>query len=191
MDITVFRQLLARHRAELTRYYVRNLPVKAGRRAQSLVRDNFRLGGFMDGSLTKWAVTRRQTYGIGADSKRGPLLSSRKVLYHGTNYTPGNGRVTIYNNVTYAAIHNEGGTLRPRVTPKMRKYAWARYYESGGGKKGKPSKDADMWKGLALTKKQILNIRIPQRRFLGPSRRLDETLQKMIENDLNNILFRR
>lgn len=34
------------------------------------------------------------------------LLSSRRVLYSGTNYTPGNGRVIIYNDVAYAAIHN-------------------------------------------------------------------------------------
>lgn len=189
MDITTFRRLLTDHNTELVRYISRNLPIKAGAAARSFVRENFRLGGFRDGAITKWQVTRRQLTGKGADAKRGPLLSSRRVLYSGTNYTPGNGKVTIYNDVAYAAIHNEGGTVSPRVTPKMRKYAWARYYEAGGGKKNnRASAEARMWKGLALTKKQRLNIKIPQRRFLGPSKTLDVSIEKMIEKDLNTLL---
>ena len=106
MDITTFRRLLTDHNTELVKYFSRNLPIKAGATARSFVRENFRLGGFRDGAITKWQVTRRQLTGKGADAKRGPLLSSRRVLYSGTNYTPGNGRVIIYNDVAYAAIHN-------------------------------------------------------------------------------------
>lgn len=106
MDITTFRRLLTDHNTELVRYISRNLPIKAGAAARSFVRENFRLGGFRDGAITKWQVTRRQLTGKGADAKRGPLLSSRRVLYGGTNYTAGNGKVTIYNDMAYAAIHN-------------------------------------------------------------------------------------
>lgn len=184
------QQLLKRKNAELSGYFRRKLPVKAGAKVKSIVQGNFRLGGFQNGALEKWPETKRQSSGGGADARRGPLLSSRKVLYNGTGYTPGNGSVTIYNNVIYAGIHNEGGETNPRVTQKMRRYAWARYYAEEGGKakKGRSSDQADFWKGLALTKKKTLNIKIPKRQFMGPSKTIDATLQTMITTDLNTIL---
>lgn len=190
MEISEMQQLLKRKNAELSGYFRRKLPVKAGAKVKSIVQGNFRLGGFQNGALEKWPETKRQSSGGGADARRGPLLSSRMVLYNGTGYTPGNGSVTIYNNVIYAGIHNEGGETNPRVTQKMRRYAWARYYAEGGGKakKGRSSDQADFWKGLALTKKKTLNIKIPKRQFMGPSKTIDATLQTMITTDLNTIL---
>ena len=169
MDIKYFQQAIAKHMIEVAIYLNMKLPIKAGAKVKSIVQENFRLGGFQNGSsITKWQETRRQQIGKGADAKRGPLLTQHKVLYQGTNYKPGCATVTIYNNVLYAAIHNEGGTTHPKVTHKMRRYAWARYYEAGGGNskkkkrkgKGQESPEAQMWKGLALTKKQTLNIKI-------------------------------
>lgn len=184
MDERTFRKLLMKHREELARYVSRQLPVKVGAKAQSIVRENFRLGGFQDKSLVKWAVTKRQTSGSGTDSQRGPLLSSRKVLYDGTRYSTGSGSVTVYNNVPYAAVHNNGGVTHPHVTPKMRRYAWYRHYNAGS----KDSPEAKMWKGLALTRKRALNIRIPQRKFIGPGKTLDTAIRKIVEKDLKDIL---
>jgi len=138
---------------ELEKLIGRTLPVKIGAKAKSLFQENFRKGGFQDGGLQAWQVTRRQLLGRGADAGRGPLLSSRQVLYKSIAYSPERGAVTIYSNVKYAAIHNEGGTTisHPRITPKMRRFAWARYYEAGGGKKGQNGKetgDAAMIRGL-------------------------------------------
>jgi phage gpG-like protein len=62
-------------------------------------------------------------------------------------------------NVEYAAIHEFGGVVRPTVTDKMRKMAWAMFFKT---------KD-DKWKGLALTSKNKLRIRIPSRPFLRPA----------------------
>jgi phage gpG-like protein len=93
----------------------RTLPVKIGAIAQSHYKENFRNSGF-DG--TKWKTTWRQQHGSGAASSYGPLLSKRKNLYNSITRTTGKGTVTISTNVEYAAIHNEGGTLHPKVTPK-------------------------------------------------------------------------
>lgn len=186
-----FQQLIKSKQRELSQYISRKLPIKVGAKVRSIVQENFRLGGFQDGNLQKWQLTKRQLRGgKGADAQRGPLLSSRKMLYNSTKYRTEPGKVTIYNDVTYAGIHNEGGTLRPRVTPKMRKYAWKRYYEAGGGKnsKGTETGEASFWKGLALTKKKNLNIKIPKRQFIGPSQTINTAVQTIIENDLNNIL---
>lgn len=190
MNIDGFKRLLEKNRAAVTEYYRRRLPVKAGAKVKSIVQENFRLGGFQDGGLQAWPATRRQmSGGRGADARRKPLLSGRKALYNATGYTPGNASVTIFNNAIYAAIHNYGGTLHPRVTPRMRKYAWARYYREAGGKNnGKATDDASFWKGLALTKKQNLTVTIPKRQFIGPSRTVDRAVGNMIKDDLNTIL---
>lgn len=192
MDINQFQKLIKSHERELSQYISRKLPVKVGVKVKSIVQENFRLGGFQNRGLEKWQTTKRQQRGgTSAAANYGPLLSSRQVLYRGTGYTPGNAQVTIYNRTAYAAIHNEGGTLHPRITPAMRKFAWHKYYELSGDKgkdKGSKSGEAAMWKGLALTKKKTLNIKIPKRQFLGPSEKVNGTIITMINSDLITIL---
>ena len=119
---------------ELEKLLARILPVKIGAKAKTIFQENFRKGGFQDGGLQAWKVTRRQLTGKGADAGRGPLLSSRQVLYKSISYSPERGAVTIYSRVKYAAIHNEGGTVitHPRITPKMRRFAWAKFYVVNG-----------------------------------------------------------
>ena len=172
----------------------RTLPVKIGAKAKSLFQENFRKGGFQDGGLHAWQTTQRQMLGRGADAGRGPLLSSRQILYKSISYTPGRGSVTVYSNVKYAAIHNEGGTVvsHPRITPKMRRFAWAKYYEAGGGKSagkgqnGRETGDAAMWKAMALTKKTTLTVKskIPKRQFMGPSADLNSAVEKIINIEI-------
>ena len=183
---------------ELERLISRTLPVKIGAKAKSLFQENFRKGGFQDGGLHAWQTTRRQMLGRGADAQRGPLLSSRQILYKSIAYTPGQGSVTVYSNVKYAAIHNEGGTVvsHPRITPKMRRFAWAKYYEAGGGKSagkgqnGRETGDAAMWKAMALTNKTTLTVKskIPRRQFMGPSRDLTSAAEQIINTEVGKII---
>lgn len=100
--------------------------------------------------------------------------------------------------VPYARAHNEGETIIVPVTDKMRKFAWAKYYqESGKGvKKGKSGniyqsadigKKANPWKGLALTKKKSLTIRMPQRRFMGLSDIMNDHLFNEIKKAFDQL----
>lgn len=186
----------------------RKLPVAAGKLAKQHFQDNFRKGGFVNGGLTPWPPAKRlSSGGKGADSKYRTLMSSRNHLYSSINYTPGVAKVTIFNDVIYAPIHNEGGTVHPRITPKMRRYAWAKYYELSGGSKGlqkgakRSSKgksgnetgkvvptEAEKWKRLALTKKESLTINIPKRQFMGPSEELDARLTAYVEKEILRII---
>lgn len=134
-------------------------------------------------------------------------MSSRNHLFSSINYTPGIAKVTIFNDVVYAAIHNEGGTVHPKITPKMRRFAWAKYYELKGKQKGtqKPRKgpkngtsqsagkqpdsgEAEKWKRLALTKKETLTINIPQRQFMGQSAELDAKISAYVEKEVLRII---
>ena len=81
-----FIEHLKRLQPELERLICRTLPVKIGAKAKALFQENFRKGGFQDGGLHVWQVTRRQLLGKGADAQRGPLLSSRQILYKSIAY---------------------------------------------------------------------------------------------------------
>ncbi|MBA7515229.1 hypothetical protein ES705_07268 [subsurface metagenome] len=61
--------------------------------------------------------------------------------------------------VVYAAIHEFGGVTHPRVTARMRGFAWHMFYETG----------EPMWRGLALTKKTFLTVSIPARPYMRPA----------------------
>ena len=190
MDPKEFSKLTQKFSRELETFVRRTAPVIVGRLAENHFRDNFRQGGFVDRELRPWPRTRRQQSGAGtAESRYGPLLSSREHLMLSVEHTTYDYGALVYNRVPYAPIHNWGGTTHPTVTPRMRRYAWWRYYAAGGGKKNGTGKtaggeEAEQWKRLALTKKKKITVRIPQRQFLGTSARLEETIRKELENEL-------
>lgn len=199
-----FIQLLQSRPSEINRLVSRVLPIKVGALAKAHFRENFRLSGFMDGGLRQWPSTRRQLAGgKAAAANYGPLLSRRNRLFGSIGYKPGPGYVVIGTSLPYAAIHNDGGTVTPTVTLKMRKFAWAMYYRTLGksakspkGKKAKASKpqpssaaspEAERWKALALTRKQKLNITIPKRQFIGDSQELNAAINRKIGEEFDKL----
>ena len=154
----------------------------------------------MNRGLQKWPATRRQQSGAtSAAASYGPLLSGRNHLFSSIKYVPGDYRVTVSNDLPYAAIHNQGGTVSPTVTPRMRRFAWYMYYKASGkdskGQRGKKkataqsaSPQAEFWRNLALTRKQKLSVKIPRRQFLGESEELTQRINEKIEQEITNVL---
>lgn len=202
MDIKDFSASLKAKQKELDTLMRRKLPVKVGRMAKDHYQDNFRKGGFVYGGLQRWPVTKRQQSGSkSAAAGYGPLLSRRNHLFSSVKYTPGDYRVRVANDVKYAPLHNWGGETHPTVTPRMRKFAWAMYYKAvgirkkaaKGKRKGKTRQgelppEAGMWKGLALTRKKKLKVKIPQRQFIGESTELNKQIRQTVETEIRNIL---
>ena len=196
MTIQQFEALVKEKEREIRDAIHRRLPVKIGRMAADHFQNNFRRGGFVDGGLHPWPLTRRQQNsapGGSAAGKYGPLMSARKNLYGSIRYVPGDAQVVVGTSVPYAAVHNQGATIttHPRVTPKMRKFAWAQFFKNGGKGATVPAgSPAGLWKALALTKKEKLTVtsHIPQRKFLGPSQELSQKVSQTVENEIKNIL---
>lgn len=194
MTIDDFQRRIKAKQKELQTLVRRTLPVKIGRMAKDHFQNNFRQGGFVNGGLHPWPTTRRQQDGgTTAAAQYGPLLSGRNHLFSSIKYVPQDAAVTVSTDVPYAPLHNEGGTVttHPRVTPKMRKFAWARFFKAGGKPKdGEPSQEAAKWKALALTKKDKLSVtaQIPKRQFIGESRELNQAISQKIEQEVKNIL---
>ncbi len=205
MDIKDFAKLVEQKRKELDEMMRRRMPVIAGRLAKDHFQDNFRRGGFVNGGLHPWPKARRlSSGGTDAASQYGTLLSGRNHLYSSIRYVPSEYRVRVYNELVYAPIHNWGGTVSVTVTDRMRRFAWAKFYQASGkarkaatgGKKGRKSvagkqtasPQASFWKNLALTRKKKLDIRIPQRQFLGESEELTAKINERLEKEIRNIL---
>lgn len=199
MELKEFSALIKAKRKELDELMKRKMPVLAGRMAKDHYQNNFRQGGFINNGLRSWPKAKRiSAGGTSAASQYGTLLSSRNHLFSSVKYVPSDYRVRVANDLIYAPVHNWGGTLHPTVTPKMRKFAWAKYYQAGGGqKKGtegkKSAKNEDpaealKWKKLALTKKEKLDVKVPQRQFLGESAELSEKIANKTETEIRKIL---
>lgn len=202
MDIKEFAKQIEQNKKKLDTLMRREMPVIAGRMAQEHFQNNFRQGGFVNGGLHPWPKAKRLSSGrTDAAGNYGTLLSERKHLFESIKYIPTDYRVKISNDVVYAPIHNWGGTITVTVTDRMRRFAWGKYREAmgetkkGAGKKTRkkaaakrqPNPQAQMWKGLALTKKKKLNIHIPQRQFLGESEELNEKIEKKMAEKITNI----
>lgn len=93
-----------------------------------------------------------------------------------------------------ASIHNEGGEIK--VTARMKSFFWHKYYETSGAfsrrKDGAPRKDrrtvsltaeAEFWRCMALMKPGSV-IKIPRRRFLGNAPEVEQTVRKIIEENI-------
>ncbi len=186
---------IQKQRQKLSDLFRRQLPVIVGRMGKDHYQDNFRKGGFVNKGLKKWAPAKRMSSGRNsAATKYGTLLSSRNHLFSGVQYTPGDSKVTISNPVPYASAHQFGETITVPITPKMRRFAWAKHYEAGGGDDSatdgeeNANTEASFWKGLALTKKKSLNIKLPARPFIGESAELTKKIQDKIDTEVKKII---
>ena len=97
----------------------------------------------------------------------------------------------------YADIHNNGGEIR--VTPQMRKFFWAKYYQtssattkkkngeaSSSARNRKLSIEAEQWKALAL--KPIGSIiKIEKRQFIGSHPQVDKHIKEVINHNFGEL----
>lgn len=129
-------------------------------------------------------------------SKR--VLLNRGRLRRGSHYRKvGKSIVELRNNTPYAAIHNEGGTIK--VTAKMRRFFWAmvyKYWQKGvtyniatkelntRKKDQKYGPEAEFWFKMALAKE----IKIPKRPIFYDTPELPKRLDKYFLNAIKNIV---
>ena len=150
---------------------MKEMPKKASEQARAFFLGSFIKEGFTDTSFIPW-VKRK-------DDLSHKLLSQSYALKNSINITKANFEeieIIAGEGINYAAIHNEGGTITVKVTPKMKKFFWAMFYKTGENK----------WKFLALTKKENFMIKIPKRQFIGHSDTLMNNLDQMFINEIYN-----
>lgn len=127
-------------------------------------KESFRKQGFTDTSFNAWENRVSPDYRPGGALlvSSSFLLESIKVLSGNKNY------IEIGSYAPYAEIHNEGGTIKIRITEKSRKYFWYMYKKTENTK----------WRAMALTKKEMITVQMPKRQFIGESAKMMEGLDE-------------
>lgn len=149
---------------------------------------NFERKAFFD---EKWPATKL-TYHRGSLMMRTGRL--RKSLLNPKVTSNG---IVWSSSLPYADIHNNGGEIR--VTPQMRKFFWAKYYQtssattkkkngeaSSSARNKKLSIEAEQWKALAL--KPIGSIiKIEKRQFIGSHPQVDKHIKDVINHNFGGL----
>lgn len=130
----------------------------------------------------------------------GHLLVDSGALRRSVSSRSDGNSVTFYSDLPYASIHNDGGNIK--VTARMKRYFWARYYEAQGGfgrkrngelrdnkKNRQLGSEAEFWKALALIKEGKV-IKIPKRQFIGMSPEVEREVREIIEDNLTDYFER-
>ena len=147
--------------------------------------------GFTDHGLVKW----KSRLGSPQNNKGRALLmgtgAGAGTLKRGLRIkqTSLNGAIVGMDEaIPYAEIHNVGGTIP--ITPQMRRFFWAMYYQMGGGAVGGTSEraqaaneTAQFYKNMALTKDEFITI--PARQFIGDSALLEQEIKQYFTSELD------
>lgn len=166
-NIPNFRQIALELRQNAARY--------AASESVKFFKDSFVDGGFTDASFQKWQQTNNPLAGKHTMYKSGKLMRSIKKQSGTIN------KVVVVADADHADIHNSGGTIT--VTPQMKKYFWAKFYELSGKvttNKGAAaltkSNKAIGVKAMFCRRMALMpvgaKIKIPKRQFIGNSKTL-------------------
>ena len=125
---------------------------------------------------------------------RGSLMMVKGRLRRSLRARVQNKSIVFTSSVPYASIHNEGGTIK--VTAKMKRYFWAKFYELSGKVKvnvrtrtisratQKYSIEAEYYKSLALMRVGS-TIKIPERRFIGNAPEVQQIVKRAADKSMN------
>ena len=125
-------------------------------------------------------------------NRRGSMMARTNNLRRSIQSSVAGGVIKWSSAAAYANIHNDGGKIK--VTARMRKFFWAKYYELAGNKRA--STEASMWKAMALKPVGSV-ITIPQRQFIGTHQQVHNGIQRAGDSfmkDLNaylNTIFKK
>lgn len=162
--IQYFQQLLQDIQVETTEEFDRNFERKA----------------FFD---DMWPETRIQ-------NQNGSLLLRSGQLRSSINSSIQGDGIVFTSNLPYASIHNEGGEIK--VTPQMKKFFWAKYYESKT-QADRPNawntqiaSQAATWKAMAL-QPVGKRIKIEQRQFIGDHPYIDDIVKENADEVIQQI----
>jgi phage gpG-like protein len=104
-----FSILLKSQQAKLALAISTSLPVAIGKKAVDLFTENFQKEGFQDNGAKPWKeVQRRARNARGAAGSRKILTGKTGDLGRSIKYEVSPGKVTVYSDVIYADVHNEG-----------------------------------------------------------------------------------
>ena len=148
---------------------------------------NFSAQGFQGNSFTPWAARKKQR---SKDIGRALLIQSGRLRRGWNSRVMRPGEVKIYNDVPYAEIHNNGGTIKQAARSELiqrNRHKETIYYKKGknAGRmkqmKGQFAKGTTAGKGFTFAEKTIT---IPRRQMIPTDDSDSPILRAAIERDM-------
>jgi phage gpG-like protein len=152
MTLEEFQKKLAQMSIDMQRAVNSTIPDKVGNKAVSLFKKNFRDEAFFGKA---WIKTKKA---------QGKTLTDSGDLGRSVQYKKEPGQVTVYSDLPYSKVHNEGGIQDVRPHKATNATTGKRYNV----------------KGYAY--------RAIKRQFIGDSPALQEEIKKVIEKEINKVM---
>ncbi len=164
----------------------RTIPRRIGQDAENHFRASFKNGGFTDRTLVKWRPRKQQPR-----DRRGKAKAHTVLFQHGLLRGSVRLAQAYWNSiqvvaggphVPYARIHNEGGWIRRQVTRR----AHTRRAHAANTRRGR------IMRGEAHVRRHQarMNVYIPKRQFMGPSKALEATMRQTILKTIAETLMK-
>jgi phage gpG-like protein len=145
--------------------FFRKLPTLAGNMALNFFQDSWDREGFIDQRYKRWPDRKKS-----AGRKSRKLLVKSGRLRRSLRMQVSGSRIRIFTDVPYAEAHNEG----TNISGSFRIRAHKRRLPGGGTT-------------TVRSHARQVNIKIPQRQFMGHSALLDKRLEMHVTRALNQI----
>jgi phage gpG-like protein len=173
MNPQEFEREVSKKAQEIKNLIENRLPIQIGKKAMRFINGNFSAQGWQGGSFQKWKPNKRG----------GRILVHKGHLRRDTYFQTQPALTILKNDLPYAKINNEGGTIKGSATVKS--YTRKGYTRKVKGKKQtvKPS--------TIKTHTRNMNITIPQRQFFptksSPSLVLDNAVRREVVREINKL----
>jgi len=167
MTIQEHIKQLQQSNKEFKEWFDNDLPRIVGVEAVNFFTESFQNEGFTNQTLVPWKEVKRRENprpNRAADTQK--ILSQSGNLGRSIEFTAEPGQVTIFSELDYAEVHNEGfsGTVSVKSHTRNRN-------------------------GNTYTvRSHTRNVTIPKRQFIGDSETLDRKVEKIMEDGVKKIL---
>lgn len=175
MNPNQFQQLIQRKAKQLKECIENQLPKMVGNTTKSFIEGNFRAQGWQGEGFSPWKPNQR----------KGRILVKSGNLRNSTSYITSPNTVTLYNNVPYAKIHNQGGKIQKIATVTAHTRRAHTRKDKTKGRIAVPS-------STVKTHSRQMNLTIPRRTFFPTAQRdsrvLNQALQRNTLKQISTII---
>ena len=163
------------------RQVLRNLPRKIAIVAVNFSKERFKQQAWLDGGLQKWQPRKNSR-----DSKRALLVKSGRLRRSIRAVSVTDKQIRIGTDVPYAQVHNEGGN--GTITQNVRSHSRREHSRKACYRNGRKVSACRVKQHTVRPYSRQVQVNIPKRQFMGPSKALNKRVERIITRELNSVL---
>lgn len=179
-----FEQQLKVKQTALKNYVNNVFPTRAGDISIRFINGNFNAEGWQGKSFEPWKAIKR----------KGKILTKSGVLRRGTTFTASPGQAHVFNNVPYAAVHNNGFNGTVQIPAHERRIMEAKKVPLSFGRailSGRRTKTIHTVKSISTVKAHTRKMNIAKRQYMPTDMYNTPVLYESIRREIINNGFKK